>query len=416
MNKLITICTVSVLFGIGSTATQADPIVLSYHSSTINGTMTTYIYGTTYAYAVKYDLPNPTKQYGVISLGIVSQGRTTYTVFPANTKIVVRVWDANGLPLYTSDVFDWSGESCALALRTMYIDTAHIRVSGSFYAGFQTAPGVTGGEFGYKVDLPSGNQFGHSFRYKNSDGTWSTYAEDFMFDVTVDIVPDYTISGYTLEPDGTTPIAGVLMDANSNVGNPDVNYAVSDANGYYEVKVPYGWSGKVVPTKYAYGFEPNSRQYFNVNSNQSDQDYSGRLLTFAISGYIKNDCNVPIADVLVDANEGGGEAITDVNGFYEVWVDYNWSGTVTPTKKNYTFDPNWRPYTNVLDDMIDQNYTATNIFDLDCDGVIGLGDIGVFSDNWLVTGENVQGDIYKDENNIVNFLDFSMFAKVWQGN
>ena len=131
-----------------------------------------------------------------------------------------------------------------------------------------------------------------------------------------------------------------------------------------------------------------------------------------ISGYIENFCEVPIKGVLVDANNGGGLDITDANGFYEVWVDSNWSGTVTPSKAHYTFDPNSNAYAYVLDDVIDQNYTATNIYDLDCDGSIGFGDLGIISENWL-DGPDLPGDFYKDEDDIVNFLDFADFANVW---
>jgi len=121
---------------------------------------------------------------------------------------------------------------------------------------------------------------------------------------------------------------------------------------------------------------------------------------------------VPINGVLVDANNGGGQNTTDVNGFYEVWVDYNWSGTVTPNKAHYTFDPNSNAYAYVLDNVIDQNYTATNIYDLDCNGSIGFGDLGIISENWL-DGPDLPGDFYKDEDDIVNFLDFAEFAKYW---
>jgi hypothetical protein len=121
-----------------------------------------------------------------------------------------------------------------------------------------------------------------------------------------------------------------------------------------------------------------------------------------------------VVGVLVDANNGGGQDTTDVNGFYEVIVDYNWSGTVTPTKNHYAFDPNQRSYAGVLADQTEQNYIAYNIYDLDCDGFIGFGDVGVISDSWLVSGEDITGDIYKDENDIVNLLDFSMFAEVWK--
>ena len=39
------------------------------------------------------------------------------------------------------------------------------------------------------------------------------------------------------------------------------------------------------------------------------------------------------------------------------------------------------------------------------------------ADNWLEPGgPDVQSDIHKDDNNIVNFLDFADFALVWQAN
>jgi hypothetical protein len=121
---------------------------------------------------------------------------------------------------------------------------------------------------------------------------------------------------------------------------------------------------------------------------------------------------VPIAGVLVDANNGGGQNTTDVNGFYEVWVDYNWSGTVTPTKGHHTFNPGEMVYVDVLADQTEQNYQAINIYDLDCDCTIGYGDLAVIAENWLKTPANInEGDLNND--NIVNFLDFAEFAKYW---
>ncbi|MHC4855589.1 MAG: hypothetical protein ACYS72_04205, partial [Planctomycetota bacterium] len=104
---------------------------------------------------------------------------------------------------------------------------------------------------------------------------------------------------------------------------------------------------------------------------------------------------------------------TDPNGFYEVWVDYNFSGTITPSKQNYTFDPNTAAYANVLSDWMDENYLAANIYDLDCDGSIAIGDLAILTGHWLQTGPDVPGDFHKDPNDIVNLPDFAVFADVW---
>ena len=70
-------------------------------------------------------------------------------------------------------------------------------------------------------------------------------------------------------------------------------------------------------------------------------------------------------------------------------------------------------YMNVLNDAADQVYIATNVYDLDCNGSIGLGDLAILCNHWLETGPDVPGDFYKDEDDIVNFLDFAVFANVW---
>jgi hypothetical protein len=264
----------------------------------------------------------------------------------------------------------------------------------------------------------------------NWSGTATPIKEGYTFEpnsilynnVVADEVNDYTatlstfvISGYITESEGNAPINDVNVSAENGGGPYTSRYGggqdTTDVNGYYEVLVDYNWSGNVVPSKYAYAFEPNSRYYADVNEDTADQDYIGTLLTYRITGYIKNECNVPIEDVVVN---GGGQGTTDVNGFYEVWVDYNWSGTVTPSKAHYTFEPNQMSYVDVLAGQQDQNYVAHNIYDLDYDCYIGWGDVAVIHDNWLETGENIPGDFYKDEANTVNFLDFADFANVWK--
>jgi subtilisin family serine protease len=240
------------------------------------------------------------------------------------------------------------------------------------------------------------------------------------------ILVTYKIAGYVLKPDYITPINDVNVSAENGGGPWTSRYgggsALTDSNGYYEITVDYNWSGKVTPAKSAYVFEPNSRYYADVNENYMEgQDYNGALLTFRIAGYIKNECNVPTAGVTVSANNGGGlaslsgrsgQGTTDVNGFYEVWVDYGWSGTVTPQKSHFTFEPNWMSYVDVLTDVCDQNYIASNIYDLDCDGSIGFGDLAVMVGNWLLTGQEIPGDFNVDKT--VDFLDFAEFGIIWE--
>jgi hypothetical protein len=85
---------------------------------------------------------------------------------------------------------------------------------------------------------------------------------------------------------------------------------------------------------------------------------------------------------------------------------------VMPTKTHYTFAPNWMSYVDVLADQPEQNYTAGNIYDLDCDGSVGWGDFEILVNNWPLAGPAIRGDFIPD--GVVNFLDFAEFVRIWE--
>ncbi len=267
------------------------------------------------------------------------------------------------------------------------------------------------------------------------DDTWSGVAvpqkEGFIFEPNgfsyADVNQDYTdmnytatlrtfkISGFVVEQDYITPINDVNVSAENGGGPWTSRYGggstLTDADGYYELWVDYNWSGSVTPRKYACAFMPDSIHYEDVNQDYSSQDYTGHTFDFRITGFVSNDCNAPVEGVLVDADNGGGQDLTDANGFYEVWVDSAWSGVLTVSRQSYTFEPVWMSYVDVQADLDGQNYIANSIYDLDCDGSIGWSDFDILIDNWLLIGPAIPGDFVVDDT--VNFLDFADFKRVW---
>ncbi|MHC4417543.1 MAG: hypothetical protein ACYSU6_03040, partial [Planctomycetota bacterium] len=125
-----------------------------------------------------------------------------------------------------------------------------------------------------------------------------------------------------------------------------------------------------------------------------------------ISGTILDPGAVAVSGASVDANGLGGSDISDVNGYYEVEVPNDWSGTVTPTKTGYTFSPTERSYGNVTTDQANEDYTATDICDLYPDGLFDLRDVDVISENWLTVGPD--GDI--NDSGQVDLGDFVLLA------
>jgi len=150
----------------------------------------------------------------------------------------------------------------------------------------------------------------------------------------------YTISG-------KAGVGGVTMR-----GLPD-GPIVTDQDGYYNVKVPYGWSGEVTPTKEGYTFEPATRTYSKVQGDQISQDYIAKVLTFTISG------TTGVQGVLLKGLPEN--PISDAKGAYSATVRFGFSGTVQPTKEGYTFKPESRTYENVTQDLTDQSFTALAI-------------------------------------------------------
>ncbi len=231
----------------------------------------------------------------------------------------------------------------------------------------------------------------------------------------------YMISGYVTETDGLTPIGDVNVYAENGGGYFTNKYGggsdMTDGNGFYELMVDYHFTGSVIPEKLAYAFDPCRIDYNNVEQDFVDQDYAGNFLTYAISGCVKNECGVPLSGIVVTANNGGSWDTTDANGCYQVWVDYNWGGTVTPSNTSFSFEPLNRSYVDVLADVNDANFTGYNPYDFDCDGSIGNGDVGVFSDNWLSVGPDLICDVYKaDGANTINFYDWADFTNAWLEN
>jgi len=129
-----------------------------------------------------------------------------------------------------------------------------------------------------------------------------------------------------------------------------------------------------------------------------------------ISGYVVEPNNAPIEGA---ALSDGSETldITDANGYYEVPVPYAWTGTVTAAKAECIFKPSERTYNNITNSLAGQNYEDISVCDLNNDRSIDYSDLSVICEHWLYTGVDVEGDL--NANDIVDFLDFAVFATAW---
>jgi hypothetical protein len=156
---------------------------------------------------------------------------------------------------------------------------------------------------------------------------------------------DYVPTPITYTISGKVDMEGVEM--NGLPGNP-----ITGSDGTYSATVEYGWQGVITPIKEGYSFNPVNKEFPPVKSNLA-QNFSSEIKKLIISG------SVGEAGVMMKGLPGN--PVTGQNGVYSVKVDYGWSGTVTPTKEGFQFNPAEVPYTNVTLEQPIQDYTATEL-------------------------------------------------------
>jgi hypothetical protein len=162
------------------------------------------------------------------------------------------------------------------------------------------------------------------------------------------------------------------------------------SGGYYELTVSSGgavpepWSGTVTPSKDLWSFSPANIVYSDLTADIADQNYAGTYTaepTPTIVGYVKTSGGEGMEGIRVFGDNFGGSAITDASGYYELTVPdlvpavpRPWSGTVTPGKTDWSFNPANRVYSDLSSDIGSQNYTGS---------YVGIGCAAGWVEQWV---------------------------------
>ena len=192
--------------------------------------------------------------------------------------------------------------------------------------------------------------------------TFSPVSKDYTNVSANQTAQNYTATAITFTISGSTGIAAATLSYTDGTAKT----ATADGNGNYSFTVSYNWSGTVTPTLSGYYFTPASKTYSNVLANQTGQNYTAAVSNKTIAG------NAGIAGATLSYTDVTAKTATaDASGNYSLSVNYNWSGTVTPTKAGYTFSPANKSYTNVTANLSAENYTA-NILTYTISGNCGV--------------------------------------------
>jgi hypothetical protein len=164
--------------------------------------------------------------------------------------------------------------------------------------------------------------------------------------------PDRTISGYILTLSGNG-FSGVTVTF-SNGGGTET----TDSSGYYNRKVTYGWSGRVTPSKVGYNFDPAYRNYSNIKTNQTNQNYTVNAVSKLLSITINI---VGSGNVEIDPEKdyySKGSLITMTATANSGWLFSEWSGELDSSDNPERISIN-----------SDMTITAVFLEDYDNDGV-----------------------------------------------
>jgi protocatechuate 3,4-dioxygenase beta subunit len=158
----------------------------------------------------------------------------------------------------------------------------------------------------------------------------------------------YAISGQVTAAD-SSPLAGVSISAG------DGYTATTDILGTYTISDVIPGTYTLTAVLEGYTFTPTER-LVSVPPDAVDQDFSGELTTYAISGRVTDTGGNPVAGVIISAGEEYS-ATTDSQGYYTISEVVSGTYTVTASLEGYRFEPITRTV-SVPPDAVGQDFTA----------------------------------------------------------
>ncbi len=137
---------------------------------------------------------------------------------------------------------------------------------------------------------------------------------------------------------------------------------VTTSGGIYELYVPSGWSGSLFPIRSGFTYTPPSRELTSVTSAQSGEDFAAATVSMQIRGIVRDGASNAIIGAAITANPPANDIKTNLDGTYVVSVGYGWTGTLSATKAGWSFIPVAASYTNLVADLLNQDFIGNLSF------------------------------------------------------
>ena len=140
-------------------------------------------------------------------------------------------------------------------------------------------------------------------------------------------------------------------------------------DGTFSVNVPYNWDITLTPSKDGFAFEPDEINISQIQTSHTNHDFYGGEESIIVTGYVERESGeavsgIPVRPVSTDVSLELDSCITDVDGFYELYVPFYWSGEIKPESPNYLFSNlnTENPITNIGENINDYDFKGLTIF------------------------------------------------------
>ncbi|HEX8115827.1 MAG TPA: carboxypeptidase regulatory-like domain-containing protein, partial [Pyrinomonadaceae bacterium] len=151
------------------------------------------------------------------------------------------------------------------------------------------------------------------------------------------VAATYTLSGRVTD-EGAQPLVGVNVHLSGSISRD----TTTDAAGNYSfTNLPQGGAFTLTPTETSYRFTPPSRAVSNLQSDQTALDFTGKVVTYNVTGTVTNGGGAGLAGVSVTlAGARSAVKTTDAGGNYAfVNVPAGAGFVVTLEKDGFSFSP-----------------------------------------------------------------------------
>ena len=151
------------------------------------------------------------------------------------------------------------------------------------------------------------------------------------------VVATYSLSGRVTN-ESAQPLVGINVHLS---GSADGDTTTDAAGNYTFTNLPQGGNFTLTPSEVGFRFQPPSRTVSNLQSDQTGLDFTGKVITYTVTGTIVNGSGAGLSGVNVTlAGARSGVAFTDAAGNYTfVGVPAGGSFVVTLEKESFSFNP-----------------------------------------------------------------------------